>query len=105
MWIEAGRWNQGLVLQPEGPSGALPTEVSHAKSEGHGSGGRLQLGSPAQERCRAAEFCLEIPRGLDATLASCPSQTWHSVDPPKEFRPGHRARLCERTLSMAPAKP
>lgn len=36
MWIEAGRWNQGLALQPEGPSGALPTEVSHAKSEGHG---------------------------------------------------------------------
>ena len=36
MWIEAGRWNQGLVLQAEGPSGALPTEVSQAKSEGHG---------------------------------------------------------------------
>lgn len=33
---EAGRWDQGLALQPEGPSGALPTEVSHAKSEGHG---------------------------------------------------------------------
>lgn len=36
MWTEAGRWDQGLALQPEGPSGDLPTEVSHAKSEGHG---------------------------------------------------------------------
>ena len=65
------------------------------------SGGKLQLGSPAQERSRAAEFCLESPRGLDATLASCPSQTWHSVDPPKEFRPGHWARLCWPHLRWA----
>ena len=63
------------------------------------SGRRLELGSSAQERCRPAEFCLEIPRGLAATPASCPSQTWQTVDLPKGVNPGTEPGCVDPTFA------